>query len=103
MMVLDEGLEQADRPAHVWRDGRWDSFTLVTPNRALKMPGAEYSGPEPDAFMTRGDVIAYFDRYVDQFQLPVQCNTRVDRIEARDLGGFRIQTSNRSYESGGLR
>ena len=25
-------LEQAATPAHVWRDERWDSFTLVTPN-----------------------------------------------------------------------
>lgn len=92
-------LEQADRPAHVWRDGRWDSFVLVTPNLALRMPGAEYDGPEPNAFMPRDDVIAYFDRYVDQFQLPVQCNTRVDGVEALDVGGFRVATPDRSYEA----
>lgn len=34
-------LEQADRPAHAWRDNRWDSFTLVTPNWTFRIPGAE--------------------------------------------------------------
>jgi len=92
-------LEQSDRPAHVWRDGRWDSFTLVTPNWALRMPGAEYNGPEPEAFMSRDDVIAYFDRYVDQFQLPVRCNSRVDRVDALELGGLRVQTSDETYEA----
>src|SRR5829696_5971267 len=30
-------LEQAARAANVWRNERWDSFTLVTPNWTLKM------------------------------------------------------------------
>jgi putative flavoprotein involved in K+ transport len=91
-------LEQADRPAPVWRDGRWDSFTLVTPNQAFRMPGAEYDGPEPDAFMPLKEVIAFFERYPVQFSLPVQCNTRVERVEALDLGGYRVVTPDRSYE-----
>jgi putative flavoprotein involved in K+ transport len=91
-------LEQSDRPAPVWRDGRWDSLTLVTPNRAFRMPGAEYDGPDPDAFMPRADVIAFFDHYVEQFSLPVQCNTRVERVEQLDLNGYRVVTPDRSYE-----
>ena len=39
-------LEQAEHPANVWRNERWDSFTLVTPNWTIKMPGAEYDGVE---------------------------------------------------------
>ena len=42
-------LEQAAHAAPVWRNERWDSFTLVTPNWSLRMPGAEYDGSEPDA------------------------------------------------------
>jgi putative flavoprotein involved in K+ transport len=49
-------LEQAAQPANVWRNERWDSFTLVTPNWSLKMPGAEYKGPDPHGFMTRADL-----------------------------------------------
>ena len=41
-------LERDAAPAPVWRNRRWDSFTMVTPNWALRMPGASYDGPEPD-------------------------------------------------------
>lgn len=85
-------LEQASHPANAWRTERWDSFTLVTPNWALKLPGAEYDGPDPDGFMPRADVVASFDQYVERFQLPVRCNTRVTSVTARDRGGYRVDT-----------
>ena len=77
-------LEQAAQAANVWRDQRWDSFTLVTPNWSVKMPGAEYHGPDPNGFMPRAEIIAYFEKYVEQFQLPIDCNTRVLSIEPLD-------------------
>ena len=46
-------LEQADRPAHAWRDDRWDSFTLVTPNWSFLVPGAEYGFPDAPRGSTR--------------------------------------------------
>ena len=90
-------LEQEGQPAPVWRNERWDSFTLVTPNWSVKMPGAEYDGPEPDGFMPRDEVVAYFDRYVDRFQLPVQFNTRVLAIEPLDGTGYRVTTPERTF------
>jgi putative flavoprotein involved in K+ transport len=85
-------LEQADRPAHVWRDDRWDSFTLVTPNWTLRMPGAEHDGADRDGFMPRDEVVDYFDRYVERFHLPVRYNTRVISVEPRDGAGLEVQT-----------
>ena len=41
-------LEQAALAANVWRSERWDSFALVTPNWALRIPGAEYHGADRD-------------------------------------------------------
>ena len=45
-----EGVEhvvlEGDRVGSAWA-GRWDSFTLVTPNRYIRMPGGEYRGPNP--------------------------------------------------------
>ena len=32
-------LERGDVPAPAWRDDRWDSFTLVTPNWDFRLPG----------------------------------------------------------------
>jgi putative flavoprotein involved in K+ transport len=90
-------LEQSARPAHVWHDQRWDSFTLVTPNWSLKMPGAAYDGPDPDGFLSRDEIVAYFDRYVDQFQMPVRYNTRVTAVEARNGNGYRVTTPEQTF------
>ncbi len=49
-------LEQADRAADVWQSGRWDSFSLVTPNWTFRLPGAEYDGPDPDGFMPLSEI-----------------------------------------------
>jgi putative flavoprotein involved in K+ transport len=92
-------LEQAARAGSVWRNERWDSFTLVTPNWAFRMPGAEYIVADRDGFMLRAEVIAYFDQYVELFQTPIQYNTRVLSVEAVDSKGYRVQTSEHSYEA----
>jgi len=90
-------LEQAAQAAHVWRNERWDSFTLVTPNWAFKMPGAEYNGTDPNGFMPREEVVTYFEKYVEQFRLPVEYDTRVLSIEPLDGKGYRIQTSRKTF------
>src|SRR5882762_7011441 len=37
-------LERAPAIANAWRNQRWNSFTLVTPNFQVRMPRAKYSG-----------------------------------------------------------
>ena len=34
-------LDRAPTVTNAWRNERWDSFTLVTPNFQVRMPGAE--------------------------------------------------------------
>jgi hypothetical protein len=52
-------LEKASQPGHAWRQ-RWDSFTLVTPNWAFRLPGAEYRGDAAGGFMPRDDIVTRF-------------------------------------------
>lgn len=78
-------LEQATQAGNASRNGRWDSFTLVTPNWSFRLPGAEYQGDAPDAFMPRDEVIARFEQYVDRFKLPVRHSARVTSVE-QDAG-----------------
>ncbi len=85
-------LERAARPADAWRSGRWDSFMLVTPNSAFRMPGAEYRGTDPRGFMSLDEIIAFFDAYAERFHLPVQCRSEVTSIEPLGGGGYRVQT-----------
>ncbi len=83
-------LDKANEVAHIWRH-RWDSFTLITPNWMVRLPGAQYKGDHPDGFMTRNEVVAYFESYVDRFELPVKLNTSVEIIEP-SKGGYVIKT-----------
>ncbi len=91
-------LEKADRPAHVWADQRWDAFYLNTPNWTLRMPGVEYAGDDPDGFMPRTEVVRLFDTYVEQFRLPVCCNTTVVSVE-RINDEYRVTTDNDEYSA----
>ncbi len=91
-------LEQSNRPAHVWEDERWDSFTFVTPNWAIRLPGTEYDGRDPDGYLSRGEIAAFFSTYVDRFRLPIQCNSRAYQVAPDENGiGFRVETSGKCY------
>jgi putative flavoprotein involved in K+ transport len=86
-------LEQAGQPANTWRNERWDSFTLLTPNWAFRMPGAEYQGDAPDGFMPRDEIVARFEQYVEGFQLPVQYHSKVTSVEQEEHGrGYTVTT-----------
>ena len=90
--------EQAALPAHAWRNQRWDSFTLVTPNWTIRLPGAAYQADQPDGFMPRQEIIAYFEDYIERFKLPVLNNTRVTSIEKNDAG-YRVSTLGEPYRA----
>ena len=86
-------LEQAAQAGNAWRNDRWDSFSLLTPNWSFRLPGAEYQGSEPDGFMRREEIVATFERYVQRYQLPVQYGTRVEAVEPLANGhGYRVTT-----------
>lgn len=56
-------LEQSDGPADAWRNHRWDSFTLNTPNWQTRLPGADDQGCDPDGFKSRDEIVAYLEQY----------------------------------------
>lgn len=70
-------LERAPAIANAWLNQRWDSFTLVTPNFQVRMPGAKYDGNDPYGFMSLREVVKYFDDYVQRYRLPVGCGVEV--------------------------
>lgn len=93
-------LEKAARAGSVWRDDRWDSFTLLTPNWAFQLPGAFYQGANPGGFMPRAEIVQRFERYVEQFDLPVHYQTRVLSVEQNgSRGGYRVKTEETELQS----
>lgn len=91
-------LERAAAVANAWRYQRWDSFTLVTPNFQVRMPGAEYTGSDLFGFMSRAEIVKYFDDYVDKFALPVRCRVEVTSVETSPRG-YLVQASEQAYEA----
>jgi len=84
-------LERA-RLAERWRSERWDSLRLLTPNWMTRLPGFQYDGPDPDGFMTAGEVAAFLEKYAAAFPAPVETNTSVDAIEV-DAAGEAFQVT----------
>lgn len=91
-------LERAAAVASAWRNERWDSFTLVTPNFQVRMPGAEYDGNDPNGFMSKAEVVKYFDDYAERFDLPVRCGVQVFSVEML-YDGYVVRTSEGNYEA----
>src|ERR1700747_3088996 len=84
-------LERA-RVAQTWRD-RWDSFTLVTPNWTMDLPGSPYAGGDPEGHVARDEIVAYLEDYAETWSVPVRAGVRVDSIGGGGSGGFALKTS----------
>ena len=78
--------------ASSWREHRWDSFCTVTPNWSIRLPGAEYTGDDPDGFLSRDALVAHFEAWARSFEAPVRCGIEVRAV--RSAGdGYEIATS----------
>jgi putative flavoprotein involved in K+ transport len=84
-VVLDAG-----RVAQTWRTRRWDSFRLITPNWAIGLPGIAYTGEDPDGYMSRAELIGFFESWAASFSPPVVANTHVSQLEAGPNEGFAL-------------
>jgi putative flavoprotein involved in K+ transport len=82
-------LERAGQIAPAWRE-RWDSLTLFTPRRYSGMPGAPFPG-DPDGYPTRDEVIAYLERYAENFNLPFELNSEVKALDRGEDGRFHLE------------
>ncbi len=86
-LVLEQG-----RVGEVWRSGRWDSFTLNTPNWMTQLPGFPYQGDDPDGFLPREDIVAYLEQYAASFHAPLQCGVRVTAVRQHPGGdGYLVE------------
>ncbi len=90
-------LDAADSVGAAWR-ARWDSLLLFTPRRYDSLPGLAFPG-DPDGYPTRDEVIAYLERYAATFELPVDLDSDVLSVTAKD-GTFVVELGGRSLEAG---
>lgn len=76
-----------------WRERRWRSFRIVSPNSLHLLPGYEYAGPEPDAFMDTAGILGYLEGYARSFRAPLRTGFVVHEVDRVDPGGYRVRTS----------
>jgi len=74
-MVIERG-----EVANSWRHERWDSLTLLTPNWQSRLPGFDYSGDDPDGFMSMREVVGFIDDYSRHCEAPLHTGTTVTSL-----------------------
>jgi putative flavoprotein involved in K+ transport len=90
---IDHLVIEKNRVGHAWRNERWDSFCLVTPNWQCALPGFPYAGQDPHGFMVKNQIVQYIEEYVDGFKPPVVEGIAVTQVERDEAGLFRIETT----------
>jgi putative flavoprotein involved in K+ transport len=88
---VDHVILERGRIGNAWREDRWDSFCLVTPNWTLTLPGAEYTGDDPDGFLDRDEFVAYLEDWAQGFAAPVRKGVTVSRI-TQDGAHYLLET-----------
>ena len=78
--------------ANSWRRERWDSLRLLTPNWQSRLPGLRYEGPDPDGYMTVGEVTDFIDRFAKVSRALVRTGVNVTSVRRTD-DGYNVTTS----------
>ncbi|WP_338051362.1 MSMEG_0569 family flavin-dependent oxidoreductase [Pseudonocardia acidicola] len=83
---------ERDRVATEWRNRRWDTFCLVTPNWQCRLPGFPYPGDDPDGFMVRDQIVEYLEKFAASFDAPLVEGVTATRLRGRRDGTFEVRT-----------
>jgi putative flavoprotein involved in K+ transport len=89
---IDHVVLERGEVANSWRRERWDSLRLLTPNWQSRLPGLGYEGPDPDGYMTVGEVIEFIERFAKVSRAPVRTGVNVTEVRQAD-GGYHVTTS----------
>jgi putative flavoprotein involved in K+ transport len=90
---IDHVVIEKHRIGHEWRERRWDSFCLVTPNWQCRLPGFPYPGADPSGFMKKDEIVQYLEDYVASFKPPVLEGTTVTSLRRGAGGTFELATT----------
>jgi len=89
---IDHVVLERGEVANSWRRERWGSLRLLTPNWQSRLPGFRYEGPDPDGYMTMGEVIEFIEHFAKVSRAPVRTGVNVTSV--RQAGdGYRVTTS----------
>jgi putative flavoprotein involved in K+ transport len=90
---VDHVVLERHRIGHEWRERRWNSFCLVTPNWQCQLPDFPYDGDDPDGFMAREEIVRYVEAYAEHFDPPVIEGVAATRLRRDRKGRYLVGTS----------
>lgn len=95
--LMREGIEHVVLERHQrfesWRNNRWDTFCLVTPNWQCRLPGWGYKGNDPNGFMVKDEIVDYLDGFAESFNPPLREGVDVTLVSPRSEGGYDVETT----------
>jgi len=89
---IDHVVLERGEVANSWRRERWDSLRLLTPNWQSRLPGLRYEGPDPDGYMTVGEVTEFIEHFAKVSRAPVRTGVNVTSVRRAD-DGYHVTTS----------
>ncbi len=89
---IDHVVLERGEVANSWRQERWDSLRLLTPNWQSRLPGLRYEGPDPDGYMTVSEVIEFIEHFAKVSRAPVRTGVNVTSVRRTD-DGYHVTTS----------
>src|SRR5262249_45687672 len=78
---------------------RWDSFTLVTPNWTMDLPGSPYRGDDPEGHVERDEIVRYLEDYSTTWRTPAREGVRIGTLTAGNSSRFELTTSKGDIEA----
>src|ERR1043165_7330352 len=78
--AIDHVVLERGEVANSWRRERWNSLRLLTPSWQSRLPGFAYDGPDPDGYMTVGEVVDFISRFALVSRAPVRTATTVTSV-----------------------
>jgi putative flavoprotein involved in K+ transport len=88
---IDHVVLERGEVANSWRQERWDSLRLLTPNWLSRLPGYAYAGSDPDGFMNLQEVVRFIAGFATETSTPVRTHTTVTCVRSSD-GGYQVTT-----------
>jgi len=88
---IDHLVVERGEVANSWREERWDSLRLLTPNWQTRVPGLAYDGADPDGYMDMAEVVAFLQRYARVVDPPLETRTTVESVR-RNGAGYEVTT-----------
>ena len=91
---------EKNRIAEAWRTSRWDALVTNGPVWHDRFPNLEFTGNEPDEFVSKDRVADYIEEYAGMVSAPVRTGVEVfkaTRLTSR--AGFMVETSDGVIEA----